>query len=59
MQNDENIGVVTSDQTFVETIDFYYENGLMVLTRHYLLQRGSCCGNACRHCPYGPDDADS
>jgi hypothetical protein len=23
------------------------------LTREYLLNRGACCGNKCRNCPYG------
>ena len=33
--------------------DFYYnEQGLMVLTEKYHLQRGYCCGNGCKHCPY-------
>jgi len=33
--------------------DYYYnEEGKMVLTAHYLLKRGYCCGNGCRHCPY-------
>ncbi|MBV9217391.1 MAG: hypothetical protein JO053_14575 [Acidobacteria bacterium] len=41
-------------KTFVEGRDFYFENGLMVLTGTYLLERGYCCGNQCRHCPYGP-----
>ena len=31
----------TGDRTFVEGIDFYFEEGLMVLTRKYLLERGS------------------
>lgn len=35
-----------------EDIDFYYENGLMVLTEAYHRKRGYCCGNGCRHCPY-------
>jgi hypothetical protein len=26
--------------------------GLLVLTAHYLRQRGYCCGAGCRHCPY-------
>lgn len=38
--------------TFVAGLDFYFEGGLMVLTRRYLLNRGYCCENACRHCPY-------
>ncbi|MBX7172577.1 MAG: hypothetical protein K1X72_16535 [Pyrinomonadaceae bacterium] len=37
---------------FVEDVDYYFENGLMVLTAHFLLKRGYCCGNSCRHCPY-------
>ncbi|TWV99297.1 DUF5522 domain-containing protein [Chitinophaga pinensis] len=37
-----------------ETIDFYYnEQGYMVFTEHYHLERGYCCGNGCKHCPYG------
>lgn len=27
--------------------------GLFVLTATYLRDRGTCCGNGCRHCPYG------
>jgi hypothetical protein len=37
---------------FIEGVDYYFENGLMVLTAHYLLKRGYCCGNGCRNCPY-------
>jgi hypothetical protein len=37
----------------IEHEDFYYnEQGFMVLTAKYLLDRGYCCGNGCRHCPY-------
>lgn len=36
-----------------EDIDFYFnEQGFMVLTTKYLRERGYCCGNGCRHCPY-------
>lgn len=36
-----------------EGLDYYYnEEGKMVLTAHYLLNRGYCCGNGCKHCPY-------
>lgn len=34
-------------------LDFYIENGLYVFTEKYLLERGFCCQNGCRHCPYG------
>lgn len=36
----------------IENIDFYYENGLIVLTEEFLLKRGKCCKGGCRHCPY-------
>jgi hypothetical protein len=40
-------------EDFIEGIDFYYnESGLLVFTEKYHLQRGYCCGNGCRHCPY-------
>ena len=44
---------VNDSETFVENIDYYFENGLMVLTSAYLLKRGFCCKSGCRHCPYG------
>ena len=35
--------------------DFYYnEDGRMVMTESYHINRGSCCGNKCLHCPYEP-----
>ena len=37
----------------VEGIDFYYsENGLIVFTEKYHLEKGYCCAMNCRHCPY-------
>jgi hypothetical protein len=33
--------------------DYYIDDrGLLVFTARYLLQRGSCCGSGCLHCPY-------
>lgn len=40
------------NQPMTEGVDFYYENGLMVVTEKYHLDKGYCCGNGCRHCPY-------
>ncbi|MEO8590726.1 MAG: DUF5522 domain-containing protein [Flavobacteriales bacterium] len=38
----------------LEKGDFYYsEEGYIVFTEQYHLKRGHCCGNNCRHCPYG------
>ena len=36
----------------IPTQDFYIENGLYVFTEHFLIKRGFCCDNGCRHCPY-------
>ena len=34
--------------------DFYYsEEGYIIFTSKYLLNRGYCCQNGCKHCPYG------
>ncbi len=30
------------------------ESGLFVMTAAYLAERGYCCDNGCRHCPYEP-----
>jgi len=37
---------------FQEGVDYYFEDGLMVLTADFLRKRGYCCGSGCRHCPY-------
>ncbi len=37
----------------IEKIHYYLnEDGLIVLTEQYHLEKGYCCGNGCRHCPY-------
>ena len=33
---------------------YYLENGRVVFTPEYHIQRGNCCGSGCRHCPYEP-----
>lgn len=42
--NDKNLESAESD--------YYFENGLMVMTESYHLKRGFCCGSKCRHCPF-------
>jgi len=38
---------------WIEDIHYYFiENGLAVVTEKYLRERGYCCGNGCKHCPY-------
>ena len=36
--------------------DYYIENGQWVFTAQFLLRRGYCCKNNCRHCPYQSDN---
>lgn len=31
------------------------DSGYKVLTSKFLIDRGYCCGNGCRHCPYEED----
>jgi len=39
-----------------EGLDYYIDvDGKYVFTEAYHQQRGYCCGNACRHCPYTYD----
>ena len=43
----------------VEGQDFYFnEQGFVVFTASYHLQKGTCCGNGCRHCPYAYENVD-
>jgi hypothetical protein len=40
----------------MDSEDYYYsDQGYLVFTAKYLLKRGYCCQNGCRHCPYGFD----
>jgi len=42
----------TFNAVLVEGKDYYFDQGLMVLTAAYHLRRGYCCEQGCRHCPY-------
>jgi hypothetical protein len=38
----------------LEPDEYYYsEEGYIIFTEKYLLKRGYCCQNGCKHCPYG------
>jgi hypothetical protein len=39
----------------VAGVDYYLEDGKIVLTSVYHLKRGFCCNSRCRHCPYRAD----
>lgn len=36
----------------VEGKHYYIEDGKLVFTERYHLERGFCCNSRCRHCPY-------
>jgi hypothetical protein len=42
----------SEQESLIEGEDYYFENGLMVLTALYHLCRGYCCDHGCRHCPF-------
>lgn len=38
---------------WIEGIHYYInEEGLVVMTEKYHQERGYCCSNGCKHCPY-------
>ena len=44
---------VGAPYSLLEGVDYYSEGTAIVFTARYLLRRGYCCENRCRHCPYG------
>ena len=42
----------TVNRALVEGEDFTLEDGKIVFTVRYLLERGFCCNSGCRNCPY-------
>lgn len=41
-------------KSYKEGIHYYIEGERVVFTALFHIQRGQCCGNGCRHCPYDP-----
>jgi hypothetical protein len=39
---------------YKENIHYYKDGERVVFTTLFHIQRGQCCGNGCRHCPYEP-----
>ena len=45
-----------SKKSQLEPDEYYLSaEGYTVFTEKYLLKRGFCCKNGCKHCPYGFD----
>jgi hypothetical protein len=51
-ENNPSTKANLSKNNLVAGEHYYFENGYMVFTANYHLQRGYCCKNGCRHCPY-------
>jgi Family of unknown function (DUF5522) len=44
-------------QELIEGVHYYVnDEGYVVLTAKYHLERGYCCGNGCLHCPFDYKD---
>jgi 2-iminoacetate synthase ThiH len=39
---------------FIEGVHYYMDGTRVVFTALFHIQRGSCCANGCKHCPYDP-----
>lgn len=40
----------------IEGKDYILEDGYVIFTRSFLLERGQCCYSGCRNCPYDKED---
>jgi len=51
--------VTSNEPALSEGVDYEIDAaGQLVFTAAYLLRRGTCCDNGCRHCPYGPSGSE-
>lgn len=39
---------------FIKDVHYYMDDVRVVFTALYHIERGECCGNKCKHCPYYP-----
>ena len=52
LQMPDNIGY---NSDLVEGIDYHVtKEGYRIMTESFLKNRGYCCGNGCKNCPYFP-----
>lgn len=43
------------DDELIEGVHYYMASqGYRIMTEKFLKERGYCCGNGCKHCPYHP-----
>jgi 2-iminoacetate synthase ThiH len=46
--------VLVKSRNYIEGVHYYKEGDRVVFTALFHLERGNCCGNGCKHCPYEP-----
>jgi len=39
---------------FIQGVHYYLEGDRVIFTALFHLERGQCCQNYCRHCPFDP-----
>ena len=44
------------EHEFIKDVHYYLEGNKVIFTEKYHLQRGECCNNNCRHCPFKEKD---
>jgi len=45
---------MSDKKDFIQGIHYYLEGERVIFTALFHFERGQCCGNGCRHCPYTP-----
>lgn len=53
MRSDDWITKLYMEDQFSKPL-YYLENSKIVFTDNHHINRGTCCGSGCRHCPYEP-----
>jgi hypothetical protein len=52
-RDDAEAVLAEAQRVISQNLDHYLDaRGNVVFTARYHLKRGTCCANACRHCPY-------
>ncbi|NVM37565.1 MAG: hypothetical protein HWN81_18360 [Candidatus Lokiarchaeota archaeon] len=46
------VNKIKEDKKLIENVDYYTISGKIVFTEKFLKERGKCCNNNCKHCPY-------
>jgi hypothetical protein len=45
---------MSDKKDFIQGIHYYLEGERVIFTALFHFERGQCCGNGCRHCPFDP-----